>query len=270
MSDQARVTLCIASCEFSKLCMSPIVIVFVMLMIILSLTNAAGCSVVLPRFSFMSHDEAFFFVGLGNFLWNFSSLFSFLSVCITIVSFSDEKKGAFRVLLTKPVYRRNGIGGKLFGILSFLFLMMAFTVSIFVSLIMVVYGGPGSLSELFLRSGSFVLLLFLNCSFSVGLSTFFCILLGKAEAMMASIAFIALEYLARTPWVPSFLGDLEIINPVSLYLSAFSCGINQNLYSTSIPYLSWASHALPYVVLMVAEVVVITLINCTIFNKEEL
>ncbi|CAJ36684.1 ABC transporter permease [Methanocella arvoryzae] len=271
MRELSKGMILIACNEISRLFSSPIVIVFAALMVILSFTNAAGVSVVLPtRFSFLDHDEAFFYVGLGNFLWNMSALFSFLSICIGIVSFTDEKKGSLRLLLTKPVYRRDAIIGKYLGIMVFLLLMITLTVCLFVSLTMIVFGGPESAIELVLRAGSFILLLFLNCGFTIGLVTFFCIILSKAEAMMASIAFIAMEYLARMPWVPSSLGELQIINPVNLYIAAFAISPGKDLYSLALPYSTWLDHALPYLLLMITEIIVILLINSILLSREEL
>lgn len=270
MSDHFRAMLLVAENEITLLYKSPIVIIFSLLMLIFALTNAAGSSVVLQKFSFLSHDDAFFYVGIGNFFWDLSMLFSFLAMCIGIISFTSEQNGAFRVLLTKPLYRRDVMGGKFIGILSFLLVMVVLTVVLFISLVMIVYGGPGSLTELLLRTGSFILLLFLNCSFTAGIAVMFTVILKKAEAVMASIAFVAAEYLTRMRWIPASIGDLKILNPVNLYVKAFEIEPRSDLVSISLPYGSWLGYAMPYVFLMLAEVVIIILVNSMIFNKKEL
>lgn len=124
--------------------------------------------------------------------------------------------------------------------------------------------------ELLLRSGSFAFLLFLNCSFTAGVAVLFTVILKKADAVMASIAFVAIEYLAWMNWVPDSLGDLKIINPVNLYVKAFEISVRNDLVSISLPYWSWLNYALPYICLMIAEIVIIVLICSMIFNGKDL
>lgn len=269
MSEHLRAMLLVAENEITLLSKSPIVMIFCALMLIFALTNAAGSSVVLQNFSYLNHDDDFFYIGIGNFFWDLSMLFSFLAICIGIVSFTNEQRGAFRVVLTKPLYRRDLIGGKFIGIFSFLLVIVVLAVVLFISLVMIVFGGPDSLMELLLRTGSFILLMFLNCGFTAGMAVLFTIIFNKAEAVMASILFVAAEYLARMSWVPSSIGDWKILDPVNLYVKAFSIGTHDDLVSISLPYTSWLSYAAPYIVLMLAEVVIMALISTILFNKKE-
>lgn len=270
MSERFRAIFLVADNETARLYKSPIVIIFSLLMLIFALTNTAGSSVVLHKFSFISHDDAFYYVGIGNFFWELSMLFSFLAICIGIISFTSEQRGAYRVILTKPLYRRDVMGGKFIGILSFLLVIIVLTVVIFISLVMIVYGGPDSLPELLLRVGSLILLIFLNSSLTAGIAVLFTVILKKAEALMASIAYVAAEYLTSMSWTPPSIGDLQIINPVNLYVKAFAIGARNDLVSISLPYESWLEYAMPYIALMLAEVVIIIMISSIIFNMEDL
>lgn len=63
---------------------------------------------------------------------------------------------------------------------------------------------------------------------------------------------------------------MKILNPVLLYVKAFEIGPRNDLVSISLPYGSWLEYAMPYIGLMLAEVVIIILISSIIFNKEEL
>jgi ABC-2 type transport system permease protein len=265
-----RPALKIASNEFSRIIKNPIVILFAGLMFLLALINAGSNSALLPRFeSFMGHDAAFFYVGLGNSLWTLSIFFSFLSMCLAVISISDERNGSLRVLVSKPLYRRDVIIGKFLGLSTVLFLLMVLTVCLFVSLTMTVFSGPSSFSELILRAGSFIVLLFLNCCFTAGLVMFLGIFLNKAETLVVSVVFVTQECLSGTGFMAT-LGQLQLIDPESLYISAFQISAGNDLYTTSVSYSTWISHAIPYVSLMIIEVIFIVLISCVLFNRDEI
>lgn len=257
----------VAENEFSILTRNPIVILFSVLMFIIALINAAGYSTIVS--SDNSDHSNDLWIGVSNFFWNLSALFAFLSMCIGILSVADERsKGAFRVLFSKPLYRRDVITGKFIGISVFLFLIIAFTLTLFVSLMMIVSVGQESLADIALRMLSFTVLLFLNCIFTLGLVMCLGIIFRKSEALIISIAFIAFEWLTNSGSLPGELGSLLLINPSYLYCYTMYEASGQ-LLSISSPLGSWLSGSLPYIVLMAADVVIIVLVNCMLFNREE-
>lgn len=265
-----KAILTIAENEFSMLARNPVVILFGTLMFILALINAAGCSALLPSIDILDHSIVFF-IGVGNFFWIVSMFFAFLSMCIGIISITDERsKSSLRVLITKPLYRRDVIMGKFFGISIFLLLFIFFTVTLFISLMMTVYEAPDSIIELILRMGSFVFILFFCCSFTLGLVMLFGILLSKAEALILSLAFMSFEWLPQTPMSFFVYSDLQIIDPIYLFHHAIFTFEGDDLFTTTLPFIAWLNHALPYVIIMIAEVLIIVLLNSILFNREEI
>lgn len=260
--------LAVAENEFLLLARNPIVIVFGIVMLAFAIVNAAGSSVNLQGLS-SNHTDALL-TGVFGFLWIFSLLFAFLSMCIGIMSVADEKsKGSLRVLLAKPLYRRDVITGKFLGISIFIFILIILTLTLFISLMIIVYSGPEYPIELVLRAASFAVLLFLNCSFTLGLVMCLSIILKKAEALVVSMSFVSFEWIITFGSLPSWLGDLQAINPGYLYI-VNAIGISPNiLFNVAFPFSSWFSDSLPYIVLMIAEVIIIILINCMLFNHEE-
>ncbi len=197
-------------------------------------------------------------------------IFAFLSMCIGIMTIADERStGSLRVLTSKPLYRRDIIIGKFLGISVFLLLLMIFVTILFVVPLMVFYETPGSLNDFLLRMSSILLITFLNCGFTLGLVMLFGIMLGKAEAMVLSLVYIALEWLMDEGNIIRYLGNLKIADPGLLQLYAFGLGENFILYIDVPSFTAWLSYAMPYIVLMIAEVAVIVLINCMLFNRED-
>lgn len=260
--------LTIAENEFSILARNPIVILFNVLMFSIAIINAAGFSSMVSS-AHSSDHTGYLMMGISNFFWNFSALFAFLAMSIGITSIADERsKGSFRVLFGKPLYRRDVITGKFVGISLFMFLLIAFTLALFVSLMIALYTGPESIIDLTLRMLMFAILLFVNCSFTLGLVMCLGILLNKSEALVISLAFISFEWLTNIGSLPDSLGNLQLINPGYLYVYTMYIASGK-LFDVSSSIDSWLSGALPYIVMMVAEVIVIVLVNCILFNREE-
>jgi ABC-2 type transport system permease protein len=197
-------------------------------------------------------------------------------MCIGITSMVKERSsGSLRVLTAKPLYRRDIIIGKFLGLSLFLLILMVLTEAIFVSLLIMVNGEPDSLLDLLLRLSSFIILMFLNCSFTLGLVMLFGILFNKAEALVLSMAFVSIEWLQQANVDFQFLGQIQqLIDPMKLYFyTIFVYSGNYcmgTLFQTRLSFDAWLSHALPYVALMLAEVVLIVLINSAVFSREEM
>jgi ABC-2 type transport system permease protein len=95
------------------------------------------------------------------------------------------------------------------------------------------------------------------------------LLFSKSEAIIISIAFIAFEWLTNIGSLPGALGSLQLINPNYLY-AYIICFTQEQLFDTSSSsFGSWFNSMLPYIVLMVAEAIIIVLVSCMLFNREE-
>lgn len=260
----------IAGNEFVRILRNPIVIAFAVLMLFIALLNAGGNSALLPRFEkYMSHDEVFFNIGLGNSLWTLSTFFSFLAMCISVIAIADEQNGSLKILVSKPLYRRDVIIGKFLGVSTILLLLILLTVSLFAALTMIVFSGPASFTEVVLRAGSFAILLFLNCSFTTGLVMLLGVFLNKTETLVISVVFVTQEYLSRNGFIAT-LGQLQLFDPMCLYISAFVFSSEADLYTTSIQYTTWLGHAIPYIVIMVIEIILVLLASCWLINRDDI
>lgn len=261
--------LSIAQNEISVIMKTPVVFIFGVIILILAFINAGGSSAILPDIKFLSSNEAFFYIGFGNFYWILSMLFAFFSMSIGIISIANERSnGSLRILISKPLYRRDIILGKLLGISTLLFLLIIFTLTLFVFLMVVFLGYSVPISDILLRGGTYAIVLLFSSCFTLSLIMLFSIILDKAEALVISIAYISFEWLTQTPMMPSWLGEIQIINPMNLFIYA-TLKPGNDLFALSIPYEVWLSNALPYIILLIVEVIIIVLIDCIIFNKHD-
>lgn len=264
----------VAKNEFSLVARNRIIVVFVVLVLAWAVVNTLGYSRTWDKLqqNSLNIDDPFYLLGFGSFFYNLSMLCAFLSMCIGIISIADERsRGSLRVLMTKPLYRRDIITGKFLGISLFTLLLVFLCYILFVLPLIIFYGGPVSFSDFLLRLVSIIILTFLNSSFTLGLVMLIGIVLGKAEALVVSLAYIALEWVIELPSLSTYLGKpLEIIDPVILFNNAINPNSAYYIFSPDLPpFSAWLGYSMPYIVLMVAEVVAIVLVNCTLFNQEE-
>ncbi|MGA9139517.1 MAG: ABC transporter permease subunit [Methanocella sp.] len=259
----------IAMNEFSLVIRSPMVYLFGILMLVLACTTAMEASTVVPRMTDMGRTAAVLLYGTGNPFFLTSMLFMFVATCLGVMSTSnDRSRGTLRVLITKPLYRRDIVLGKTLGIGLVLFLLAMLTEAFIVSLLLVFVGSPGSVGELILRAGTFAILLFTGSMFTLTLVMLIGIVLNKAEALVLAGCYISFEWLAPS-FISEYLPDsLSIINPLNLYIEA-TRSVSNDLFVSVISYDVWLSNAAPYIVLLLAEIVVLVLINCVAINKVE-
>lgn len=220
--------LSVAENEFAMITRNPIVVVFVGFLLMLAVVNTAGYSVMQDMYGQAYDHDTSFYIGIGNLFYYFSTCFAFLAMCIGVISVAEERsRGSLRVLFTKPLYRRDVIAGKFLGISVFFVLIITLTITLFVSLEMIFFGGPGSLSDLIVKLGTYVLMLSLNSCFTLGVVMLFGILLGKREALVLSVAYIIYEWLFQMGTITSALTlipalkDIGLLDPAQLYMKAY-------------------------------------------------
>jgi len=253
--------------EFTIIARNPIVIVIAVITSFLAIINLAG-------YVYQSRNDpdpigTFYAYGLGNMLFSLSVIFAFFSMCIGITSLTNEKMtGTLRLLVTKPIYRREIILGKFLGISVFILLFIALVLSIYTSLLIMI-SGPNFVSDVLAKVCIWAIMLFINCCLILGIVLLFGIILNKYEAMVLSLIFISFEWLLPNKEILLALGDLKIIDPMALYINAMG-GDEFNIF-TMLPSVSaWFNFSFPYIILNIAEVIIVILITCTIFNQEEM
>jgi|WetSurMetagenome_2_1015567.scaffolds.fasta_scaffold255174_2 ABC-2 type transport system permease protein len=267
-------TLGVAQNEFLLMSRNWITIVFVILIVIWATVNTMGYSNTWERIqqhpNFVSQMNTFYTLNVSNFFYKLSMLFAFLSMCLGIISIANERSnGSLLILTAKPLYRRDIIIGKFIGMSILLFLLMIFATILFIIPIMIFFESPPSLSDFVLRMSSILIITYLNCSFTLGLVMLFGIILSKAEALVISLAYIAIEWLSGGN-ILNYMGSIKIIDPGTLQTFAFGLDNNFILYMSPPSFIAWLINATPYIVLMIAEVIIIILINCMLFTREEI
>mgnify|MGYP005831913581 CR=1 FL=1 len=256
----------IAENEFSRILRNPLVIVVSIVMFLLMVINAAGCSVLLP--DLIGHGfETAFLVGIGNVFYVTSLFFTFLSMCLGIVSLANDRATrSLGLLLSKPVYRRDVLIGKFAGINTVLLVLIAFVFLINVSSLIIAYRGPEDMMDTFLRLISYFFSLSMNCALTVSIVFFIGIIFKNlADILIISVSYLYLGWFAGI----QFIKDISLINPMGIYNSIIFGGGSLYLLDETVSYSLWLNNALPFLLIIVIETTGLFLINCMLFNKED-
>jgi ABC-2 type transport system permease protein len=255
----------IAKNEFSRCIGNPIVITATVFLCISSLIFVAG------QYAYVQNSHAgpvdandLFLNNIAGSSYFISMVLSFLSLCIGIVALAGERySGSMRVLLTKPLYRRDIIVGKFIGINFLMLLLAVFVIFICVAFSIAAFGLPSAFPDDILRTVTLTILLFMQCMIFTSI-VLFCGVIFKNlyMSLILSVSFFILVWLISWPF--TWANVLKLFDPVVLYLSLIG-----NYSNVNISYLDWVSEILPYAVYMFLGILVIFIIDCYFFTNEE-
>ncbi len=253
--------------EFNKVIRHPLLYIIVLIVLVIIVLNGLGYShIFLPELDRYSNQDVFLIHGMGQIFHNLSLYSTIFAVFIGVLMIGEERfNGSLSILLSKPLYRRDIIIGKFAGtsIFLLLFILIEYFVSAF--LVMVFFREPLSMQEFILRSLSNILALYLECSLTLVITMLLGVIFKELlVALIASITFLYVDW--YTNLVQS-LSVIKIISPHYLYFTIISGNSQGILLDTSVPYGDWLSATLPFIILMLLEIIIFLLINCSLFSK---
>lgn len=252
--------------EFIKLRSNPLILIMSCILFILASLNGLASPYVLS--SFTTNNDVFIRAGLGDMFYRISLLCTIVAAFLGVMSIAEDRsKSLFKVLLTKPLYKRDIVLGKFCGICLFLLMLIGISYIISSLLVMIFYGLPQSILEFILRIISLILALFLECALTAGITMMIGIIfknLLEAVSIVATCLFI--------DWYGNlygYIGNLSIISPRVLYFDIFNVNNQILLIDTSIPYMNWLNAAAPYIVLVILEITAIVILDCFMIIKTD-
>ncbi len=260
----------IASNEFKRVIVDPLVIVVFTFLLILMFLNGIGVSST-TQFEGLNLGQDLFISSFGQVLYVLSQYCTAVVVFIGALSLAGERsRHSLSVLLTKPLYRRDIIIGKFIGLNAFILIFVALSLTACAIFLFVFADAPQSLGEFITRFVTLVLILFFECSLVTGLS----ILVGILFKNILHSALIAVTFFYIGWYSPltDILGKLNIlVNPFGLYfriIDGSGDGFLQ-LLDTTVSYVSWVSAALSFLVLIILEILAILILDCMLFIRNE-
>lgn len=261
----------IAMNEFSRIMRQPIILVIAAILFLILLVNGASSAQVIPEF-LPDKDDVFLKVGVSNTMYYTSLFLSVVSMFIGVLSIAEERsRGTLRVLLAKPVFRKDVFFGKFLGISMLLLILTVTSVTLCVSAILIFYGGPLSLQDALIRLSTYTMLIFLNCVLTVAIA----MLIGVAVKNILGILMLAGSLLCFEwfinieDWLSSLLGSLKYIISQKMLFFTIMGPTGPGLLHTTMPYQVWLEDAAPYITAFLLEIIVVLVLAFLAFNGDD-
>jgi len=270
---EADAVFLIARNEFSRIFGHPMAMIVVCVLIVMMLVTgiASGSLLIKPlkyAFEYRLSPDEMIYSGIGGVFYNVFLFLTILSLFLGVAALPEERSnGSLRVLMTKPLYKRDIILGKFMGMSTFILMIITLEIAILALIYILMFQGQGfrSIPEIFLRLGFLVFLIFLNSTLMLGLTMFFGTLTKSLfGTLILSVSYLYFEYYLQ---VPSLISQLQF-SPSRLLFSAYAIS-DINLLNNTFPFSAWFYSALPFIILMVLEVIIIVILDCFMFNVNE-
>lgn len=261
--------LLIAKQEFSRTLTNPFVLLVGGILLVIAYLNGAGDYQALESFTISGNIDGVL-QGFGQ-CWHSTSLIcTIMAAFIGATSISyDRWNNSLNILLSKPLYRKDYIVGKLMGLITFMLLFITFIILFIGLMIIVFYRPPLSVSDFLLRVGAYIFVMTLSCSLVIVLNIFFSVISKNLLFVVAaSLTYIYFDWIWYNNEV---LGDLSLFTPMKLYNKLINPipTTYPTLYNTLIPFAQWLSSATPYIGIMVIEILILILAGIGLFTRDE-
>ncbi|CAJ35921.1 ABC transporter permease [Methanocella arvoryzae] len=261
----------IAKNDISVTLRQPVIIAVFIILLILAILHGWGHAALIKGYtaSAVPDYDPFFEFGVQNIISPTSTYLSAVAMFIGILTVIDEKStGVMRVMMTKPLYRKDIIAGKFLGISLLMLLLTVIFVSLFTASLLIFYGGPESSSELILRIPSYTLVLYVHLMLFLAIS----MLIGQIfNNVYIAIGISGLFYWAQLKASSIFviidkINILGYFSPRTILFKILFVD-DTSMFNLLRPFDAWLSAALPWMVWSVLLIVVIFQINSLLFSR---
>ncbi|AFC99494.1 hypothetical protein Mtc_0730 [Methanocella conradii HZ254] len=254
--------------EFRRVLLHPLVLIVGLIVLAVAYLNGAGYADTLRLIGSMYdvYRADAFIVGVSHLCASTSMASVIVAAFLSATSIpGDRWKNALNVLLTKPLYRKDYLLGKFLGLSAFMLLFNAFVFSCISLMILVYYGGPLSIMDGTLKVISYLLTLTLACVLVIAFNLLFGVL--SKNVLFVTTATMTFIFVDRLWLSENFLGGLSILLPTRLYYRILDP--TPYVPETPLPLDVWVQYAMPYIALLLVEIVVLLLAEIHIFSRDE-
>jgi ABC-2 type transport system permease protein len=175
---------------------------------------------------------------------------------------------SINIVLTKPLFRRDYLIGKLMGITASLLVFIVFFILVTGIITATYFRGPLSMSESAWRIIVYIILLTLSCCLVAALNMFLGVLTKNVLFVVAaSMTYVFAEWFWN---ISAYLPGYELISPMRVNGCMFGMGSEGIfLFDTLCPFTGWFSYAFPYIAITIIELVLVLLISIAMFSRSD-
>jgi|AGTN01.3.fsa_nt_gi hypothetical protein len=245
------------------------VIAATLLMMIMLNAIASGYKLNLYETHLIGLGDVFMSVGVSTIIFNMTILFTILSLFLGLSSISEERSGGvLNVLLAKPVHRKEVIMGKFLGLCGFVWTLIVISLLLSLLLLAVFFRMPLSFEDTVSRMTAFTILQFANSALSIGLMMLFGVILSSYyNTLLCGATYF---YLAWCLDIPSQFNVISGLVPSTLFMRIMDPKVGTTyLLDTNVAFSGWLEGAVPYLLLLALEAVVVVVLSRIIFSLRE-
>jgi ABC-2 type transport system permease protein len=262
----------IARHEFVSVILHPLIPVACLIVLAIAILNGAGGAANLQQLQAMSDGSSdVFFSGFRQSWGAISMICTIMAIFMGATMIPYERwKNSLNVLLIKPLYRKDYLLGKFAGLTAFMLLFNAFAIMLVGLSVIVFFRGPQSDFEFIWRITAYIIALTLGCSLAIALNMLIGLLARNILFVTAaSIAYVFFEWI----WYDDRIlgtGLLSLITPMNLYGKFINPpGSMVALFNTAIPFGQWFGAIIPFLALLIIELLMLLTIEIFLFAKED-
>jgi ABC-2 type transport system permease protein len=259
----------IARMEFIRVMTSPLVLLAAAILLFIAFLNGMGGVAILDYVGSTSNVDTAVLQGFLQVYGSTSMLLAIVAAFASATEISYERwNGSVNVLLAKPLYRRDYILGKFTGLAAFMLLFITFIMLFTGLMVIVFFRGPQSIHEYVLRTAAYIAIFTLSCWLVTALNMLFGII--SKNLLFVTAAAMAYYFVDWIWFSERFIGDLSILTPKTLqWKLIYNSDTLTSLFDCLIPFDRWLSGAMPYVLLLIIETVLLLLAGIYLFSREE-
>jgi ABC-2 type transport system permease protein len=244
-SSELNTILVIAGNEFKRIVFDPLSIVVFIFLILLMFLNGLSTS---PSPGWTGDLTT---ASLHNAFYSMGQYLAAVAIFIGATSLAEEhSRHSLSILLTKPVYRRSIILGKMLGLNVYLLVFIPVIYLVYSLELLNTIGFPASWTDFILTFISIVLTLFLESSLAMGLAMLTGVLFKKV--LHATLVSVTLFFIV---WYSPFLNDLGIYSMLSPFMLSFQIMMSD------------MSSAILLLIFLALEIIVVLTVDCVVFIR---
>jgi ABC-2 type transport system permease protein len=260
---QLRVTYFVARNEFARVFFHPLTPVIVLMLSFLAILNGVGGTQNLVG----GHSERGLYYCIGQTFMFTSAYGVVVAVFIGVMSVAEERRNhSLNIILSKPLYRRDLIAGKLAGLNCYMLMVIMFSILLAGLALSLFYFTPTDPLDFLSKVAIYVLIAFVYLSLNIAIA----LLISAVFKDLLISATVAITYI----YVDGYVG-WTWISPV---LNNFSprvamCNLYNNqaadLQSTVLTVGQWFDANAANLFFLIAAVLLVSLIAMSMFARSE-
>lgn len=254
----------VARNEFARVFFHPLTPAILLLLSFLAILNGVGGTA--ANFG-GSPDEVGLYYCIGQ-TFMFTSVYGVVvAVFIGVMSIAEERRNhSLNVILSKPLYRRDLIIGKLVGLNCYILTIIVYSILLAGLALSIFYFTPTNPLDFLSKIAIYVLIAFVYTSLNIAIGLLISIIIKDLLiSTTLAMTFIFMDGYVGWTWISPILNNFS---PRYLMCNLYANDV-VNLQSTTLTVSQWVNANVTYLFFLIAAIILVSLITMTVYTKRD-